>query len=215
MAMKQLSKLKGFKLYRHTSPSGKVYIGITGTSVYARWNKGLGYTGCIVFHRAIIKYGWDNIQHEVLFSDLTKERAIKLEIELIRHYKSLGISYNIDDGGSLHNQSEYCRRRSSENMIRLWKEKPELLLNRTSRKGQRNSIEHIRKKSKPVIQFSLDGKYLTEYQSVTEAATSAGSTNKAIIHCCKGGYYSVTRGKFININQSGGYIWKYKEDMIW
>lgn len=43
MAHKELSSLQGYKLYRHTSPSGKVYIGITKTSVYARWMNGRGY----------------------------------------------------------------------------------------------------------------------------------------------------------------------------
>lgn len=30
-----------------------------------------------------------------------------------------------------------------------------------------------------------------------------------------GKVYSRTRGKFINIHQAGGYIWKYKGDVIW
>ena len=46
-----------------------------------------------------MKYGWENIKHEVLFSNLTKERAKNLEIELIRHYRLLGISLNVTEGG--------------------------------------------------------------------------------------------------------------------
>lgn len=87
-------------LYRHISPSGKVYIGIT-KNVNIRWsNSGYRYlTYNSIFGKAILKYGWDNIKHEVLFTKLSKDRACKLEIELIRHYKNLGISYNITDGG--------------------------------------------------------------------------------------------------------------------
>lgn len=92
-------KNKKWALYRHTSPSGKVYIGITSRNVYSRWNKGMGYKPCKLFFRAILKYGWDNIKHEVLFTNLEEDRAKRLEIELIRHYKSLGISYNITNGG--------------------------------------------------------------------------------------------------------------------
>ena len=86
-------------VYRHTSPSGKVYIGITSQNVERRWNSGKGYTLCKAFYNAILKYGWDNIKHEVLFTNLSEERAKKLEIELIMHYKKLRISYNITDGG--------------------------------------------------------------------------------------------------------------------
>ena len=76
-------------VYRHTSPSGKVYIGITSQNVERRWNSGKGYTLCKAFYNAILKYGWDNIKHEVLFTNLSEERAKKLEIELIMHYKKL------------------------------------------------------------------------------------------------------------------------------
>lgn len=90
---------KKWTLYRHTSPSGKVYIGITSRDVYKRWNKGMGYKPCKLFFRAILKYGWDNIKHEVLFTNLEEDRAKGLEIELIKHYKSLEISYNLTNGG--------------------------------------------------------------------------------------------------------------------
>ena len=89
-----------YSLYRHTSPSGKVYIGITSQSIEHRWNGGKGYMNVksSLIKSTIIKYGWDNIKHEVLFTNLIKEEAIKLEIELIAHYKSLGISLNIISG---------------------------------------------------------------------------------------------------------------------
>lgn len=88
-------------LYRHTSPTGKVYIGITCQKPEHRWNNGKGYLNVKKgpFKSTIIKYGWNNIKHEVLLSGLTEERAKYLEIEFIRHYKRLGISLNITDGG--------------------------------------------------------------------------------------------------------------------
>ena len=67
--------MKRWILYRHTSPSGKVYIGITSKSVNKRWNGGRGYKTCIYFYNAILKYGWDNIKHEILFTDLEEKRA--------------------------------------------------------------------------------------------------------------------------------------------
>ena len=61
-------------VYKHTSPSGKVYIGITGRTVKERWGKnGNGYKYCPYFYRAIKKYGWDNIKHEILYEGLTED----------------------------------------------------------------------------------------------------------------------------------------------
>lgn len=90
-----------YKIYKHTSPSGKVYIGQTRCKyVSNRWGRnGAGYITCPAFYHAIQKYGWDNIKHEVLFEGLTKEEADKIEIERIAFYKEKGISYNIDNGG--------------------------------------------------------------------------------------------------------------------
>lgn len=88
-------------VYRHISPSGKVYIGITSKeNVNKRWRYGTGYSSCIIFQNTINKYGWNNITHEVLFTDLTEDRAKNLEKDLIRHYKNLNISLNITDGGN-------------------------------------------------------------------------------------------------------------------
>ena len=76
-------------VYKHTSPSNKVYIGITSQTPERRWRKdGKGYKTHIYFWNAIKKYGWNNFKHEVLFSGLTKEEAEQKEIELIAYYKS-------------------------------------------------------------------------------------------------------------------------------
>ena len=72
-----------FKVYKHTAPSGKIYIGITGQEVNKRWQNGFGYVGNDYFMKAIKKYGWDSIKHEILFDRLTKEEAESKEIELI------------------------------------------------------------------------------------------------------------------------------------
>ena len=88
-------------VYKHTSPSNKVYIGITSQSPNRRWRNGNGYKGQTYFWRAIQKYGWNNIKHEILFDKLTKEEAEQKEIELIAHYKSNDetYGYNMSTGG--------------------------------------------------------------------------------------------------------------------
>ena len=71
-------------LYKHTSPNGKVYIGITCCKeAELRWYYGFGYRQNVAFYADIEKFGWDNIKHEILFKDLTPEEARKKEITLI------------------------------------------------------------------------------------------------------------------------------------
>ena len=86
-------------VYKHISPSGRVYIGITHLTLAQRWIRGNGYKKCPIFFNAILKYGWDNIEHKVLIDNLTKEQASEVEQQLIKYYKSIGKSYNITDGG--------------------------------------------------------------------------------------------------------------------
>lgn len=89
-----------YTVYKHTSPSGKVYIGITNRDPIKRWGKqGIYYKGSHKFYNDIQKYGWDNIQHEILYTNLSAKEAKFKEIELISHYKAFNMSYNITDGG--------------------------------------------------------------------------------------------------------------------
>lgn len=107
-------------VYRHTSPSGKVYVGITCQNPIRRWAHGHGYRNNPYFSNAIKKYGWDNFTHEVLFSDLTKEDACEKEIELIRFHKSNNedYGYNISSGGEFpttgRKLSDEAKRKLSE-----------------------------------------------------------------------------------------------------
>lgn len=91
-----------YTVYKHTAPNGKVYIGMTCKKPEHRWQKGNGYKGSEKFSRAIEKYGWDNIKHEILASGLTREEAASMEIELIAAYDSTNEEhgYNISTGGS-------------------------------------------------------------------------------------------------------------------
>lgn len=204
-------------IYRHVSPSGKVYIGITSKEINRRWRYGTGYSNCILFQRAINKYGWNNIKHEILFTNLDGDKAKKLEIELIRHYKDLGISYNITNGGDGHLG---CSWTPTENTRVKWS---------NQRKGRVLSESHKNKISsalkgrpmkkeiydkgvaivkillaKPVIQLSLEGEFIREFPSIKEAARSLNiKSDRDIIRCCRGERKS-----------RAGYKWIYKDAMI-
>ena len=91
-----------YTVYMHITPSEKVYIGITKQNPVKRWLNGKGYKKQEYFYNAINKYGWDNIEHKILFSGLTKKEAEEKEIELIQKYKSNNreYGYNIQNGGN-------------------------------------------------------------------------------------------------------------------
>jgi len=86
----------------HITPNNKIYIGITSQSAKERWRNGKGYKYSKAFYRAILKYGWDNIQHIILFENICEESAKMLEILLISIYKSnkKRYGYNITSGGN-------------------------------------------------------------------------------------------------------------------
>lgn len=85
----------------HTCPNGKKYIGITSRNCEDRWRNGGGYKNNKHFYSAILKYGWDNIIHEVLSTGLSKETAFRCETSLIAFYKSDNplYGYNHSKGG--------------------------------------------------------------------------------------------------------------------
>lgn len=106
-------------VYKHTSPSGKVYIGIT-KNIKHRWrNNGAGYRGSTRIHNAILKYGWDNFEHQILFSGLSQEDANKKEVELIKYYDSTNpmYGYNLQSGGQSFISNEESRIKISNSLL--------------------------------------------------------------------------------------------------
>jgi len=106
----------GFSVYKHTSPNGKVYIGITGRNPEKRWKSGYAHNSH--FHSAIKKYGWDNLKHEIVFCGLSEEEAKKSETELIARYKSADpkFGYNKTDGGEHNSATEEINLKRSQTM---------------------------------------------------------------------------------------------------
>ena len=88
-----------FTVYSHVNKiTNTTYVGITKRDPKVRWANGFGYKNNPYFWRAIVKYGWKGFNHNILFTNLSKEEATNKEEELIRYYKSIGLSYNISDG---------------------------------------------------------------------------------------------------------------------
>lgn len=87
-----------FLVYEHVFPNGKKYIGIT-SNAKARFRNGKGYEAQGKITNAIDKYGWDNIQHNIIVDGLEKEQAERLEKYLIAELHTIDDGYNTSPGG--------------------------------------------------------------------------------------------------------------------
>lgn len=78
-----------YKIYKHTMPDGKCYIGQTSAkNLYDRWQYGSGYRTNKRFYEDILQIGWNNITHEILEEVETKSEATKRERYYILLYRS-------------------------------------------------------------------------------------------------------------------------------
>lgn len=151
-----------YTVYKHTCPNNKVYIGITCHTVSERWRSGRGYRTQF-FYRAIKKYGWHNIKHEILFENLTKEEAEAKEIELISVYRSNDkkYGYNIENGGqAIGTHSEATKRKISlKHKGRIFSEeaKAKMRLNHADFRGEKHPM-YGKKFSAEVRRHMSEGK---------------------------------------------------------
>ena len=93
----------GYVVYKHVFPNQKIYIGITRRIPEIRWGYGgNGYRDNAQMWNAIKKYGWENIEHIILYENKTEEEASQIEQQLIAEYKSnqREFGYNIQKGGT-------------------------------------------------------------------------------------------------------------------
>lgn len=179
-------------VYKHTFPNGKVYIGITSKYPCKRWKKGKGYADNQIFTRALHKYGWDNVEHEIVACELTEKEACALEVELIKKYNSNNPKYGYNQstggehGGTGVKVSEETRRKRSAAM-----------------KGKNVGIYLGGRsaRAKPVKQYTKDGVFVAEYSATTDAQRATGIQYTGIVKCCTS-----------NQLTAGGYIWLYSQD---
>lgn len=94
--------LNKWVVYIHTTPNNKSYVGITCQNPTRRWrSNGVGYKANRFFYNAILKYGWENIHHVILYWNLSRDEANKIEMELINelHSNDKRFGYNLTAGG--------------------------------------------------------------------------------------------------------------------
>lgn len=159
----EVQEARDYKVYKHVSPSGKVYVGITKLSLSFRWNQGRGYKRCKLFYRAIQKYGWSNFIHEVVLEGVTKSEAIYAEKYLIKWYKLHNLSYNITDGGESttgFHMPEDAKRKISQYLK-----------------------EHC---GRPVLQYTINGEFIQEFKSALDASNHLGFGRTSVSNCANG-----------------------------
>lgn len=217
--------MNNYTVYKHTSPSGKVYIGITSKNPIKRWNGGLGYLNNEYFSRAIVKYGWDNFKHEILFCDLSKEDAEAKEIELISLYRSdeRAFGYNIQHGGSArgkHSEESKLKigqankgrlpwntgkHRDDETKRKISESHKGMHLTEDAKrkislanKGKKQGSEVVRKRAEACCKKIICIELGKEFPSV-KMASELTNINKNSISACLNG----------RSNSAGGYHWEY------
>lgn len=201
---------KSWCVYKHTAPNGKVYIGITSKSPEQRWKNGNGYSNQL-FGRAIAKYGWENIQHEIIESNLNECDAKKLEKQLIKKYKSNEklFGYNVSDGGVCVcgvGLKRVCQYTIDGEYIKTWESATEVAselgLFASNINGCCNGalktyggfiwkreddevdpqINHYKKRT---YLYSINGDYLREFESTKEAAEHLNVGKTQISKYCR------------------------------
>lgn len=217
-----------YSVYKHTAPNGKVYIGITSQYPLYRWSNGNGYKHNSHFYSAILKYGWDNIKHEVLYTNLDKQTACAIERELISIYKSNNHEYGYNNStggeksalGSHWKQSESHRCKISESLKGnknclgrvLTVQHREKISVANKGKQSWNKGKHLSGEHKSKISQSSIGKRGVNtkqvlcvdlnliFLSAHDASIKLSVDSSSIIKCCKGKRKTV-----------GGYTWRYTD----
>lgn len=183
-----------FCVYMHVNRiNGKKYIGITSMNPIDRWQNGLGYRKNKHFNDAIIRYGWNNFDHLILFSGLSKEAACGIEQNLIKAYSTQDkrFGYNLTSGGDYFKHSKESRALMSKNRMGKGRGKrsPEAVANMKA--------AHAGGTPKVAVICIESGK---TYDCINDAVRDTGINKKQISGCCRG---------VRHYNTAGGYHWKY------
>lgn len=220
--------ISNYFVYKHTSPNGKIYIGMTcRENPSLRWGRnGNKYTGNHRFYSDIQKYGWDNFSHDILYSNLTKEEAEQKEIELIAYYKSnqTNFGYNVAKGGNAmsedvkkkigdSNRNKVKSADVREYMSKLFKGRkltPEWITKRAyAQTGIKRSDETKKKLSEKNSQKVICLNNQVIYDSLTKAAESTTANISHISACCS------YKRKCSGTDNNGNYlVWMKYQDYL-
>ena len=148
----------------------KNYIGMTSQKPNERWCG--DYAGKM--KEAIDAYPLDLCwKKHIEFQTPNKNQALELESELMKWYDSVDNGYNVSEYGSGYfKRSEESKQKMSDNHADFSGEKNPMFGKHHSEETKNKIRENT--PSKPVLQFSKDGKLIAEYPSTKEAERKTG-----------------------------------------
>lgn len=120
---KQLLEYKDkYVVYSLNFPNGKKYIGYS-SNIIRRWYSKSEYRYQRLVYRAIEKYGWNNIEKEILYVFDNSKDALQKEAELIEELDLLNPEkgYNVVPGGGdpPHGKDQYMSEETKERLKQL------------------------------------------------------------------------------------------------
>ena len=212
---------KSYVVYRHIFPNGKSYVGITCVKpYYYRWRAGSSYSSQPKVYRAIKKYGWENIRHEILCENLSREDANRIEQEMIAHYNSVINGYNVSTGGGgtfgIPCSEEKKRKIGNANRGRPRVHRDNLAKYRaihgawnkgghlTSEQYRKIAAERRERCNKAISAYNPTTlEKVLSFYSCVNAAKAIGALKGEISRCATG-----------KRKTSHGYIWRYDDESI-
>lgn len=196
----------------------KVYVGQTSRTIEERFAEHIhaAFHGSeYAIHRAIRKYGVEHFHLELIEeTDALEER----ERYWIRQYDSYHSGYNLTLGGEgtvhIDNQivldifTQTQTETDTAMILGIDIHSVRSILKSNDIELPKQQAVNVEKNGKPVLQLTMDGKYISEYPSAKSAAKALGKIYKdgkgAAAHI-----FDVCRGKR---KSAYGYIWKFKNE---
>lgn len=196
--------MKNYIVYMHTVPNGRKYIGITCQPPERRWRGGMFYDYNKRFFSVIVKYGWDNIKHEILFENLTQEEAEQKEIELIKEFKTdqEEYGYNLTSGGKgAKNCTKSLETREKLRIAHTGKKASEETRQKLSRASKGRNLGGKNPNARKILQYDMEGNFIREWDCFKDIERELGVSYSCIWEVCNG-----------KKKQIKGYVWKYHDE---
>ena len=186
--------MKEYTVYVHKNlKNEKYYVGSTSMNPSYRWNNGKGYQNNSKMWNDIQNSDWNkDWVHGILGKFYNKQDALNYEAFLIAMLGSIENGYNSSTYSSYGFTEETKKKIAEAHTGKHFTEEHKNKLSEAMT-GNHNRPQ------KSVLQFSKNGEFIAEYQSIIEAERQTGCHQSSICQCCKG-----TR------KSCGGYIWKYR-----
>lgn len=140
-----------------------------------------------------------NLTVDIIASDLTWEQACEFEILLINFYGRADLGKgpicNLTDGGEgIQNLSQVTIEKIRQNAK-----------NRVPTQSVINTLyDNSMNLRVPVIQYSEEGVFIKEFESIASAGREVGASSTSITSCAKG-----------LAQTAKGFIWRYKDPKLW